>query len=101
LAYRIDLNKTLEHAEGLYLQIKNFKNLPSNVSEIVGLQADQIDNELDDELINLTDEMTCMSPKGAQKAVNSKSPSKSKNQLNKSLSPSANRKEEDSIESLN
>ena len=101
MAYRIDLNKTLEHAEGLYLQIKNFKNLPGNVSEIVVLQADQIDNELDDELINLTDEMTCMSPKGGKKAVNSKSPSKPKEQLNKSLSPSANRKEEDSIESLN
>ncbi len=97
MAYRIDLNKTLEHAEGLYLQIKNFKNLPRNVSEIVGLQTDQMDDELDDELINLTDH-ACISPKRGQKAASSKSPSE---RLNKSLSPTANRKVEDSIESLN
>lgn len=37
MSLRIDLKKTLEYAEGLYIQIKNFKNLPVNICEILGL----------------------------------------------------------------
>ena len=31
------MEKTLEHAEGLYLQIKSFKSLPDNIREIFEL----------------------------------------------------------------
>lgn len=37
LSGRIDLEKTLQYAEGLYLQLKNFHNVPNNICEIVGL----------------------------------------------------------------
>lgn len=37
LSFKIELEKTLEHAEGLYLQIKSFKSLPDNIREIFEL----------------------------------------------------------------
>ena len=37
LSLRIDLEKTLKYAEGLYIQIKSFKNLPVNISKILNL----------------------------------------------------------------
>ena len=39
LSFRIELEKTLVYAEGLYLQIKNFNNLPENIAEILGLSS--------------------------------------------------------------
>jgi hypothetical protein len=41
------LEETLQHAEGLYYQIKNFKNLPENLREIFGLhEVNQIKSNL-------------------------------------------------------
>lgn len=40
LSGRIDLEKSLKHAEGLYLQLKNYPNVPYNICEIVGLSVD-------------------------------------------------------------
>jgi hypothetical protein len=37
LAFRIDLDKTLRHAEGLYIQISQFKHLPTNICKILDL----------------------------------------------------------------
>lgn len=37
LSLRIDLDKTLQYAEGLFLQIRNFKNLPANICQILDL----------------------------------------------------------------
>lgn len=37
LSLRIDLEKTLKFAEGLYIQLSTFKNLPSPICEIIGL----------------------------------------------------------------
>jgi TBC1 domain family member 15 len=39
LSLRIDLDKTLKYAEGLYMQLSTFKNLPSDICEIVGLKS--------------------------------------------------------------
>lgn len=59
MSLRIDLEKTLEYAEGLYMQIKNFKNLPANICEILGFPVAEKtkDEELDaleDTLVNTT-----------------------------------------------
>ena len=51
---RIDLDKTLEHAEGLFLQLDKFKSLPANICEILGLPTNEKlskDDFEDDKLI--------------------------------------------------
>lgn len=58
MSLRIDLEKTLEYAEGLYLQIKNFKNLPANICEILDFpMGDKSKDEeldgLEETLVNL------------------------------------------------
>lgn len=41
------MEETLQHAEGLYYQMKNFKNLPENLREIFGLdEASQMKSRL-------------------------------------------------------
>jgi hypothetical protein len=37
LSLRIDLEKTLKFAEGLFIQLSTFKNLPAPICEILGL----------------------------------------------------------------
>jgi TBC1 domain family member 15 len=39
LSLKIDLDKTLETAEGLFLQLNNFKNLPNEICEILHFPA--------------------------------------------------------------
>lgn len=48
LSLRIDLEKTLEYAEGLYIQIKNFKNLPANICEILGFPMAEKSKDLEE-----------------------------------------------------
>ncbi|CAG0901162.1 unnamed protein product, partial [Darwinula stevensoni] len=38
MSYRIDVEKLLAEAEGLYLQVQNAQNLPSRIAEILGLE---------------------------------------------------------------
>lgn len=47
LSGRIDLEKSLKHAEGLYLQLKNYENVPNSICEIVGLPI-AINKELEE-----------------------------------------------------
>ena len=49
LSLRIDLEKTLQYAEGLYIQLSNFKNLPAPICEILGF-AIQDKNKIRDDL---------------------------------------------------
>ena len=58
LSGRIDLDKTLEHAEGLYLQLSNFKSLPVNICEILGIPTNEKllkDDFEDEKLIKMED----------------------------------------------
>lgn len=45
---RIDLEKTLQYAEGLYIQLSSFKNLPAPICEILGFEVQ--DKKTRDEL---------------------------------------------------
>ena len=37
MSLHIDLEATLKYAEGLFLQLNSFKNLPASICEIIGL----------------------------------------------------------------
>ena len=41
LSLKIDLEKTLETAEGLYLQLSTFKNTPNDIAVILGLPINE------------------------------------------------------------
>ncbi len=48
MSFQIDLDRTLETAEGLYLQLSTFKNIPIAIREILNLPSADIelkDNE--------------------------------------------------------
>lgn len=52
LSTRIDLDQTLKFAEGLYIQLSTFKNLPAPICEMLGLplpttNMDALKDELD------------------------------------------------------
>lgn len=52
LSTRIDLEQTLKFAEGLYIQLSTFKNLPAPICEMIGLplpttNMDALKDELD------------------------------------------------------
>ncbi|CAF0712965.1 unnamed protein product [Brachionus calyciflorus] len=88
LSGRIDLEKTLKHAEGLFLQLQNFKNVPNNIYEIIGFPV----TEKNEELI---DESRLLIPRSSSRESSAKlSPSSSF----KSLSF---KKDDDSVEVLN
>ena len=46
LSLKIDLDKTLETAEGLYLQLSTSKNVPTEITEILNLPTNS-DSEKD------------------------------------------------------
>lgn len=121
MSFRIDLEKTLEYAEGLFIQIKNFKNLPSNICEIFGFPVveknkDEID-VFEDSLINKSrDEANRVSSiKSSQQNSDEEPKSSESNRsstISKSPAPANNnsipknksytfKKDEDSIELLN
>lgn len=50
MSFHIDLEKSLETAEGLYLQLSTFKNVPAEIAEILGLPINESlkEKEIDD-----------------------------------------------------
>jgi len=71
LSTRIDLEKTLQYAEGLYIQLSSFKSLPAPICEILGFavqKKDDLDLDLVDDKMahtNLTS-----SPRSSNQALN-------------------------------
>ncbi len=47
MSFQIELDRTLETAEGLFLQLSSFKSVPSPVAEILGI-ADTKEKEPSD-----------------------------------------------------
>jgi hypothetical protein len=45
MSFQIDLDRTLETAEGLYLQLITFKNVPIAIREILSIQTMEIENK--------------------------------------------------------
>lgn len=54
MSFRIDLEKTLQYAEGLYIQLSQFKNLPTSICEILGFAVQEKQKPKDD--LDLVDE---------------------------------------------
>lgn len=56
LSLRIDLESTLRFAEGLFIQLRSFKNLPSPICEIIGLPVMETNLEATKEELNFVEE---------------------------------------------
>ena len=68
LSLRIDLEKTLQYAEGLYIQLSNFKNLPAPICEILGFAVQDKNKTKDD--LDLIDEKLAKSNLLASSSLN-------------------------------
>jgi hypothetical protein len=65
----------LEHAEGLYLQLSNFKSLPVNICEILGIPTcDKLikDDFEDEKMIKLEDFQSLAITSKSSSQINSK-----------------------------
>lgn len=56
LSLRIDLDQTLIFAEGLYMQLSSFKNLPSPICEMIGLPVQSTNLEAIKDELDIIDE---------------------------------------------
>lgn len=115
MSFRIDLDKALENAEGLYLQIKNFKNLPSNICEILGfpvVEKNKEAEEFDETLGAIAAKATPRDQSPAASSIRMTPSKSSSSSLTASAATNSSsaipknksytfRKDEDSIELLN
>lgn len=104
LSTRIDLEKTLKHAEGLYIQLTNFKNVPANICRIVGLPTPEKSSDDTDYFDEGKGDLSRAASKGNlkdDKTDISKQTSRLQvSDVNKSPS-SSNTKDDETIEYLN
>ncbi len=56
MSLRIDLDKTLEFAEGLFIQLSTFKNLPVAICEILGLPFQKSDTDIAKDELDLNED---------------------------------------------
>ena len=87
LSLRIDLEKTLQYAEGLYIQLSNFKNLPAPICEILGFAVQDKNKTKDD--LDLIDEKLAKSNLLASSSLNNST--QALNEIDESQAISNNR----------